>query len=146
MGFSGKGEEELICHINFSINDTNGDLYICDRNNNCIQILNQNFRIIAQFGNVYSSNLVMLNFPKNTFSFLMNLILVSISLTIITFYRSVLFLEVKECKLLIHITSSLTKLIIFLFQIMVLIPFLSSLLNSSCFIRFLFQTIQWELQ
>ena len=95
---------------------------------------------------IYSSTLLILNSPKDTFSFLMNLILVSISLSIITFYRRVLFLEAKECKCLILITSSLTKLIIFLFQITVLTLFISSIKNSNRFIRSPFLPILWELQ
>ena len=56
------------------------------------------FVLYLSLEKIHSSTLLMLNSPKNTFSFLMNLILVSISLTMITFYRRVLFLEAKECK------------------------------------------------
>ena len=78
-------------------------------------------------GKINSNTLLMLNSPKNTFMFLMNLILVSISTTIITFYRRVLYLEVKEWKLFILFSSSLTKLIIFLFQIVTLTLFIFTL-------------------
>ena len=95
---------------------------------------------------IHSRNLLMLNSPKNTFSFLIYLILVSISLAIITFYRSVVFLEEKECKWFILVSSSLTKLIIFLFRIEIPILFISSILNSNCFIRFQSLTTQWVFQ
>ena len=47
---SGKGKKKLICYINFLIDDTNGDIYICDHNNNRIQILSQDFRSKSKFG------------------------------------------------------------------------------------------------
>ena len=131
IGKGGNGELEFNCPIGLTIDDSNGNIYVSDYHNNLIQIISQDFRFISQFGKIYSNTLLILNSPKYTFSFLMNLILVSISLAIITFYRRVLFLEAKECKLLIHITSSLTKLIIFSFQIMILTPLISSTKNSN---------------
>ena len=50
MVISEKGEKELICNIILLIDDTNGDIYICDRNNNRIEVFNQDFRFISQFG------------------------------------------------------------------------------------------------
>ena len=47
---SGKGKRKLICYINLLIDDTNGDIYTCDHNNNRIQILSQDFRSKSKFG------------------------------------------------------------------------------------------------
>ena len=131
IGKYGNGELEFNYPLGLTIDESNGNIYVSDCYNNRIQILSQDFCFISQFGKD------ILKFPhdvklsKEYILFLMNLILVSISLTIITFYRRVLFLKEKECKLLILFTSSLTKLIIFLFQIVILTLFVSSMKNSN---------------
>ena len=113
-----------------TIDESNGDIYICDSINNRIQILIGISLLSLSLGMMSSNTLVMLNSPKNTFMFWMHLVLVSISSIIITFYRRVFYLEAKEWKLLILFSSSLTKLIIFSFQIIVLTRFIFSILNS----------------
>ena len=50
IGKQGKGELEFDCPFGITINESNGDIYICDRNNNHIQILNQDFSFKSQFG------------------------------------------------------------------------------------------------
>ena len=131
IGRQGRGELEFYYLYSLTIDESNGDIYICDFNNNRIQILNSDFSSSLSLGKIYSNTLVMLNSPKNTFMFLMHLILVSISTTIITFYRRMLYLEAKEWKLLILISSSLTKLRILSFQIVALTLFIFSILNSN---------------
>ena len=131
IGRQGRGELENYNLFSLTIDESNGDIYICDYNNNRVQILNNDSLSNFSLGKIHSNILVMLNSPKNTFMFLMNLILVSISTTIITFYRSVLYLEVKEWKLFILGSSSLTKLRIFSFQIVALTLFIFSILNSN---------------
>ena len=98
IGKYGNGELEFNCPLGLTIDESNGNIYVSDCDNNRIQILSQDFVLYLSLEKIHSSTLLMLNSPKNTFSFLMDLILVSISLTIITFYRRVLFLEVKECE------------------------------------------------
>ena len=50
IGRRGNGEFEFDSPFGLTINEWNGDIYICDFNNNCIQILNQNFSFKSQFG------------------------------------------------------------------------------------------------
>ena len=130
IGRQGRGELEFNFPFGLTIDESNGDIYICDRNSNRIQILNSEFSFKSQFGNDTLKYPLDVKLSKETFMFLMHLILVSISTTIITFYRRVLYLEVKEWKLFILISSSLTKLIIFSFQIVALTLFIFSMLNS----------------
>ena len=51
IGKQGKGELEFDCPFGLTINESNGDIYICDRNNNRIQLLNKDFSFKSQFGN-----------------------------------------------------------------------------------------------
>ena len=50
MGKQGKGELEFHYPFGLTINESNGDIYICDYNNNRIQILNKDFSFKFQFG------------------------------------------------------------------------------------------------
>ena len=50
IGRQGKGELEFDCPFGLTINESNGDIYICDCSNNRIQILNQDFSFKSQFG------------------------------------------------------------------------------------------------
>ena len=50
MGRKGKGELEFDFPLGLTINESNGDIYICDRKNNRIQILTQDFSFKSQFG------------------------------------------------------------------------------------------------
>ena len=50
IGKQGKGELEFDFPFGLTINESNGDIYICDYNNNRIQILNQDFSFKSQFG------------------------------------------------------------------------------------------------
>ena len=50
IGKQGKGELEFDIPFGLTINESNGDIYICDSNNNRIQILNQDFSFKSQFG------------------------------------------------------------------------------------------------
>ena len=50
IGKRGKGEFEFDFPFGLTINESNGDIYICDRKNNRIQILNQDFSSKSQFG------------------------------------------------------------------------------------------------
>ena len=50
IGKQGKGEFEFDIPFGLTINESNGDIYICDCNNNRIQILNQDFSFKSQFG------------------------------------------------------------------------------------------------
>ena len=59
-------------------------------NNNRIHLLSGECLSNLSLVKIHSITLVILNSPKNTFTFLMNLILVSIFSTIITFYRRVI--------------------------------------------------------
>ena len=46
----GKGELKFVFPFGLTINESNGDIYICDLNNNRIQILNIDFSLKSQFG------------------------------------------------------------------------------------------------
>ena len=50
IGRKGKGELEFDYPFGLTINESNGDIYICDFINNRIQILNQDFSFNSQFG------------------------------------------------------------------------------------------------
>ena len=50
IGRQGKGELEFDIPFGLTINESNEDIYICDCNNNRIQILNQDFSFKSQFG------------------------------------------------------------------------------------------------
>ena len=51
IGRQGRGELEFKVPFGLTIDESNGDIYICDRNNNRIQILNSDFSFKSQFGN-----------------------------------------------------------------------------------------------
>ena len=51
IGRQGRGKLEFINRLSLTIDESNGDIYICDRNNNRIQILNGDFSFKSQFGN-----------------------------------------------------------------------------------------------
>ena len=51
IGKQGRGELEFNNPFSLTIDESNGDIYICDRNNNRIQILNIEFSFKSQFGN-----------------------------------------------------------------------------------------------
>ena len=51
IGRKGKGELEFDFPFGLTINESNGDIYICDFNNNRIQILNKDISFKFQFGN-----------------------------------------------------------------------------------------------
>ena len=98
IGRDGKGELEFICPFGLTIDELNGIFMLVIVIIIVFRFSLMIFVLYLSLVYIYSSTLVMLNSPENTFSFLINLILVSISLIIITFYRRVLFLEEKECK------------------------------------------------
>ena len=50
IGRQGEGEFEFDFPFGLTINELNGDIYICDRNNNRIQLLNIDFSFKFQFG------------------------------------------------------------------------------------------------
>ena len=50
IGRQGSGELEFIFPLGLTIDESKGDIYICDRNNNRIQILNSDFSFKSQFG------------------------------------------------------------------------------------------------
>ena len=50
IGRKGGGELEFINLFSLTIGESNGDIYICDYNNNRIQILNNDFSFKSQFG------------------------------------------------------------------------------------------------
>ena len=50
IGRKGRGELEFINLFGLTIDESNGDIYICDYNNNRIQILNSDFSFKSQFG------------------------------------------------------------------------------------------------
>ena len=51
IGRQGRGELEFNFPFGLTIDESNGDIYICDYNNNRIQILNKDFSFKSQFGN-----------------------------------------------------------------------------------------------
>ena len=51
IGRQGRGELEFNFPFGLTIDESNGDIYICDRNNYRIQILNKDFSFKSQFGN-----------------------------------------------------------------------------------------------
>ena len=51
IGKYGKGELEFDYPYGLTIDESNGNIYVTDFNNNRIQILSQDFRFISQFGN-----------------------------------------------------------------------------------------------
>ena len=51
IGRKGRGELEFINLFSLTIDESNGNIYICDYNNNRIQILNSDFSFKSQFGN-----------------------------------------------------------------------------------------------
>ena len=50
IGTSGIGEKEFNYHTILTIDESNGDIYVCDSGNNRIQILNKEFSFKSQFG------------------------------------------------------------------------------------------------
>ena len=50
IGKCGNGESEFNYHYGLTIDESNGDIYVSDYNNNRIQILSQDFRFLSQFG------------------------------------------------------------------------------------------------
>ena len=50
IGRQGRGELEFNTPFGLTIDESNGDIYICDLNNNRIQVLNSNFFFKSQFG------------------------------------------------------------------------------------------------
>ena len=50
IGEQGERELEFDLPFGLAINELNGDIHICDHNNNHIQILNQDFSFKSQFG------------------------------------------------------------------------------------------------
>ena len=50
IGRHGSGGLEFYNPFSLTIDESNGDIYICDRNNNLIQILNSDFSFKSQFG------------------------------------------------------------------------------------------------
>ena len=50
IGREGRGELEFYSLRGLTIDESNGDIYICDRANNRVQILNRDFSFKAQFG------------------------------------------------------------------------------------------------
>ena len=50
IGKHGLRNLEFVFPFGLTINESNGDIYICDRNNNRIQILNKDFSFKSQFG------------------------------------------------------------------------------------------------
>ena len=50
IGRQGRGELEFNYLFSLTIDESNGDIYICDLNNNRIQILNNDFSFKSQFG------------------------------------------------------------------------------------------------
>ena len=136
IGREGKGESMNQMEIYISVIITTIVSRYCPKNSL------SNLNLVK----MHSKTLMMLNSPKNTFMFSMNLFVVSISSAIISFYRRVLFLVELICQHLIHATSLLIFRIIFSFQIEHLILFISTVPNSSCFIRFQYLTLQREFQ
>ena len=51
IGSLGRGELEFDYLFSLTIDESNGDIYICDRNNNRIQMLNSDLSFKSQFGN-----------------------------------------------------------------------------------------------
>ena len=51
IGRHGRGELEFINLFGLTVDESNGNIYICDYNNNRIQILNNDFSFKSQFGN-----------------------------------------------------------------------------------------------
>ena len=51
IGRQGRGELEFDIPFGLTIDESNGDIYICDRNNNRILILNKKFSFKSQIGN-----------------------------------------------------------------------------------------------
>ena len=50
IGTGGIGEKEFNYHTILTIDESNGDIYVCDSDNNRIQILNKEFSFKSQFG------------------------------------------------------------------------------------------------
>ncbi|KAI6657060.1 PEP-CTERM domain protein [Oopsacas minuta] len=50
FGKQGQGELEFKYPLGIEINESNDDIYICDSNNNRVQILSQDFKYKSQFG------------------------------------------------------------------------------------------------
>ena len=50
IGIRGIGEKEFNFHTSLTIDESNGDIYVCDSSNNRIQILNKEFSFKSQFG------------------------------------------------------------------------------------------------
>ncbi|KAI6657056.1 Cell surface protein [Oopsacas minuta] len=50
IGKQGQGELEFKYPLGIEINESNDDIYICDSNNNRVQILSQDFKYKSQFG------------------------------------------------------------------------------------------------
>ena len=130
IGREGRGELEFDNLYSLTIDESNGDIYICDRDNNRIQILNSDLSFKSQFGKVTLKYPLDVKLSKEHIYVLDESNPCLHLFTIITFYRKVLYLEAKEWKLFILFSSALTKLRIFSFQIVALTLFIFSILNS----------------
>ena len=145
IGREGTADLEFRDPFGLTINQTNGDIYVCDRDNKRIQIISKDFRFISKFGEDSLSEPRDIKLSKDYIY-----VLDASNPCVYLFdydhiYRRNISLEGKECLFLIHISFSLMILIISSFQTEDLILFLYSILFLNSFTRFLYQIIQWEL-
>ena len=131
IGKQGRGELQFHYLYSLTIDESNGDIYICDRNNNRIQMLNSDLSFKSQFGNDTLKHPRDVKLSKEYIYVLdeSNPCLHLFSFNHIL-QKSVIS-RGEEWKLLILFSSSLTKLRIFSFQIIVLALFIFSILNSN---------------
>ena len=144
IGREGKGELEFNSPLGLTIDESNGDIYICDYYNNRIQILSEDFTFKSLFGKD------TLKYPRDVkLSKEYIFVLDASNLCLHLFsYNHILQKSVISRGTGMDVINpwyfSLILQIIFLFQIQVLILFLFLILNSSSLIRFQFLTLQWE--
>ena len=122
IGKHGNGELEFNCPFDLTIDESNGNIYVSDFNNR-IQILNQDFRFLSQFGKD------ILKQPRDVKLSKEHIFVLDESNPCLHLFNYNLILQKSVIsrgigmQVINPFTSSLTKLIIFLFQIEILILF-----------------------
>ena len=133
IGRHGTADLEFLNPFGLTINQTNGDIYVCDRGNKRVQIISKDFKFISKFGEDSLSEPHDIKLSKDYIY-----VLDASNPCVYLFdydhiYRRNISLEGKECLFLIHISFSLMILIISSFQTEDLILFSYSILFLNSF-------------
>ena len=147
IGKRGNGELEFFWPIGLTIDESNGNIYVSDCHNNRIQILSQDFHFISQFGKDTLKSPLDVKLSKE-YIFVLD---VSNSCLHLFNYNHILQKSVISRGNGMQVIDPFHFFIdqtdnILIFQIIVLVLFISSIKNSNLFTRYPFLPILWELQ